>query len=733
MKSYYPNQIGMNKIIISSDIPSACTHTDPERAQVRDQPGDADRGGEVHPPTLVDRTNALIRGLILILNHHRVHRTIRVALASQVHDYLDTSPDEKVWLKRGKFLVAYPLARYLRNTSPDYPPGGPFQPKGCLRRFMKSRFLNYNNKNTHLWSSWLQVKRSALPVSDDLIESAYDDHLETLTNIDDGDSDVIQSIMDNEHFQTHLNLIRASLVRKFIYDKIPVATCYTPSLSASFENTRSESGAFCTLFEQSMNKKLDYYDCSSELDAMTFHPRLIVNGKIKFNACVQRRVHSPELEEEWSILGRYPSPRVMGAKIQAIVEPMKVRVISKGHAHEYYLMKPLQKALHDTMRNIPSYRLIGRPFSPTDPMEIVPLDLNPDDRWISVDYKAATDNLSWKYSGRILEYILQDLPSEFRSLASRVLGPHSLFYPSKGRYEKEPRGVMQRGQLMGSILSFPILCLANMGLFLHVMEDRLAGLTTKEALRRVLINGDDQLYVGSNKDFDRHIELGRKVGLEMSVGKAYIHKKYLNINSTSVTYDISIAGATPWQIDYLNTGLFFGQNKVLLKRDIEIDDKDNRPNIVTLANRVLAGSLPGRHSVLLKSWLSTHGSKLQEDCCVLLPRGSVHRRNLFLPESVGGMGINPPRDWRFFITKDDRKYANSLFDATFLRNSTTSRPLPGKGCHGVATVRNVPWRCISRRFELPTTFDFRRSMVPSSFSTRRLRLDVIPYGMAFLA
>jgi hypothetical protein len=50
--------------------------------------------------SLVARTDALIRGILLVLGHHRVHEKVCVALKEQVHDYLDSSSSESVWLKR---------------------------------------------------------------------------------------------------------------------------------------------------------------------------------------------------------------------------------------------------------------------------------------------------------------------------------------------------------------------------------------------------------------------------------------------------------------------------------------------------------------------------------------------------------------------------------------------------------------------------------------------------------
>jgi len=716
-------------------------YTDLENAPVRPHPGHGEGFGDRSiPVTLVDRTNAIIRGLDLILEHHRVHHTIRVALSNQVHDYLDTALDESVWLKRGKFLLSYPLAQYLRNTIPDFPPGGPFKPHGPLRSWMKIRLLAYNRKNTHLWTSWLQAKRSALPASDEMINRSYDDHFATLHSEDPGDDEIIDQIMSSSDFINHLDLVRTGVIRNYLM-KDSMFTHRQPSLSASLDSTRSQDGAYNDLYRMAMkySPDKDRIINYTHLQVMTFSPRLRVGKDLKYNVTVESRIPFPEDYHDWNDLNLYKwmieDMGTLTAKIQGIVEPMKVRVISKGPALDYYSMKPLQEALHSTLRELSPYELIGRPFSPTDVLDVVPDNPSSDLKWISVDYKGATDNLSWKYSKRILQYVIQDLPSYEQETALSVLGPHLLQYPKedgKG-YEDKPRGIMRRGQLMGSILSFPILCLANMGLYLLVTGKRQLGMSTKDRTNLVKINGDDQLYLGTEQEFQDHIYFGNKVGLEMSVGKAYIHSRYSNINSTSI--DCVIGSPHPYQINYLNTGLYFGQNKVLSKKSIKGEDnRDTRPNVTTVLNRVLSGSLPGRQATLLKGWLVFHKKSISEDCAIEMPRGT-HYRNLFLPESMGGMGVNPPRDWRFFVTKDDRKYANSITSGKLLNHCDTQRPLRSTDAISISSSLSVPWNSISKPFFTPTCCQLRttRWTCESPFSVSRVRMAAIPFGIAVLA
>jgi len=419
----------------------------------------------------------------------------------------------------------------------------------------------------------------------------------------------------------------------------------------------------------------------------------------------------------------------LSCTIQAVLEPMKVRVISKGEAQPYYFSKPLQKFMWRTLKDIPCFRLVGRTISPTDLMDLAHHQ-QPGDHWFSVDYSAATDGLSWKYSGRILEYILSGLPQHERDLAYRVLGPHRLHYPMReeGRPGRKVvfRGVMQSGQLMGSVLSFPILCLANLGVYLantrELHGEEVRGhdgkpLTPAERLNSVLINGDDMLYAAPKELWDSHIEIGRRVGLKMSVGKSYVHKTYANINSTSFHYDLDGWGIsqTPWQIDFLNVGLFFGQSKVQTKEEKKVpkdaktreDDgnhhKDRIGGVVDWISVLLPGCLPGKQPDILRQFISQPLilEQLRRETWVncgegLLqahPNGGYSKgfyRNLFLPISVGGMGLKPPDGWKYEVTECQKKLAKKLrFQAVCL--TTTQRPLPGLELESFESNPARPW------------------------------------------
>jgi hypothetical protein len=593
---------------------------------------------------------------------------------------------------------------------------------------MKSRRF-FNRRNSHLWYSWFQAKRATLALSDAIVSSSYDDHFATLSKSDSGDEVVIDSIFKNTTFNNVIQKLARDV--KADFDLRPSFHKFYPSGSACFEATRKMGGQHGHLCSTVSLGQLSSHIDSSELWSMTDVGRDFFTG---FNAVQEKRV-SYGLEV-WNLLpglvDRLDDNRRLRCTIQAVLEPNKVRIISKGEASYYYSQRPLQKSLHTSMRSMPCFRLIGRTLFPTDISDIARRATSTD-QWFSIDYSAATDGLSYKYSGRILELLTRYLPSRERKLASLVLGPHDLYYPNldaekaefvDGVMQPVPvgapvyRGVQKNGQLMGSILSFPILCLANLGVYLLNMQEHQKTWTHEDRLNHVLVNGDDMVYAAPKDLWASHIKIGRSVGLEMSVGKAYTHYNYLNINSTSIHCNLRSNHRSPFQIDYLNSGLFFGQHKVQGPRcEDSLETSDSviqqptyaaehsraKKGIVENINWLLQGVRPGHQSDILKLLLLLQKDGIRHECLSTIERGkrvSTHNRNLFIPKHFGGMGVVPPVDWRYKVTITDRKIASNLVfekqSSHRVLDTDTQRPLRGFEVDKLDCSGPSPWaRCVT--------------------------------------
>jgi len=747
------------------------------------------------------RTVAVVRGLTIVLEHHNVPKSIINAMDIQVSQYLDDNlnnrlfcsenkdyqtggfeinnlVDEGSWLQRCKYLLTYPLAKYLRNELPKAPSGFSFEPSGELRRWMRSRLCAFNRRNTHLWYSWFQTKRSTLPLSEAIVEDAYKKHFETLSSVDEGDDDTIDEIFKDPTFLHTLRCIRQELTGR--YAEMKSFDEFSASTSACFEEKRSGGGqheylyGLCGLAQINIGLIKE-----TELFHMRYDPVVFAKGKRLLNRVTEVRCYTGS--DDWKrLIGMKYDLRartgLLSATIQAVLEPNKIRIISKGEALPYYSNRPLQKALHASMRHYDCFRLIGRPFSPTDLIDLKDRAM-PTDQWFSIDYSAATDKLSWKYSGRIFRFLIDDLPEYDKKLALQVLGPHALHYPCQDYYDDGKKkgkpyvaykGDQSNGQLMGSILSFPILCLANLGTYLLCTQVAQDGWSHRDRLRHVLINGDDMIYAADPSLWSQHVEIAGLVGLEMSVGKAYQHREYCNINSVSVHYALHRED-TPWRIDYLNAGLYVGLHKVQEKEkkcdgyqhtpsyDTGSPDDSQTPKftdhyysnymneeqmsncyarahlsqdplngLVANMNVLLDGSLPGRQCHLLRNFINDNSLKLRQECTAILKykkSTSLFTRNLFTPLSVGGMGVVPPVGWKYQIKPVHRIVAASLMTSTAPR--TTQRPLPGYELESLDTLQAVPWmkpRATEKFYEVDAV------SIKSKASKRATRLGFIEYG-----
>jgi hypothetical protein len=445
----------------------------------------------------------------------------------------------------------------------------------------------------------------------------------------------------------------------------------------------------------------------SELRRMHYTPGLTVkSGVVRQNRVTEERFYYEEeraLSQMLMGCALDDEERPLRAKIATILEPLKVRTVSKGEELPYFFGKELQKVLHTALRREKCFELIGKPFEASQLIELRHASRkfikDPDQelRWQSVDYSAATDRLSARISRLILARLLtralkhesedyEDYAEQVR-LLTRVLAPHWIEYPKVVVDSKEPQRLprsrhcrtikmtfqldsvlQQNGQLMGSILSFPILCLANLAVYLNVRRRTYPDVPLRRLINAVRINGDDMLYIGRDTDFELHKQCGDEVGLEMSPGKAYFHHSYANVNSASVEYDLTRPNSVPRFVGFLNVGLMLGKHKVMKKESVNQSEWDDpltgAPTCSSLVT-VLAGARPVTRCRVAAKFISLNRKVIAQEC-----RG----RNLFLPASAGGMGIDPPPGFKFKIT-DQQKALARLIGESSLWSVPNERPL----------------------------------------------------------
>lgn len=145
-------------------------------------------------------------------------------------------------------------------------------------------------------------------------------------------------------------------------------------------------------------------------------------------------------------------------------------MISKGPPVLYTYLKPFQKFMHGHMRKQKVFRLIGTPVTEKIINEVFHSSAHNEDMQIlNGDYKASTDNLRGWVSETLADELCKVLKENGsfeidQTLLVRSLTGH-IFQMKDG--SKKPQ---TDGQLMGSISSFPFLCLANAALCRLALE-----------------------------------------------------------------------------------------------------------------------------------------------------------------------------------------------------------------------------------------------------------------------
>lgn len=218
---------------------------------------------------------------------------------------------------------------------------------------------------------------------------------------------------------------------------------------------------------------------------------------------------------------RFPSVPTVENVVEtaAIPEPLKVRMITKSQPIAWAL-KPLQRAMWKALGSFQCFGLTqGKTIE-----EMLPMLEKQDGFLLSGDYSAATDRLN----SDVMRTVVDELVEVFKDHHSLChylrweSGKHRITYP---KWTGIPDVIQTRGQLMGSLLSFPILCIANAATVMTVRKQELSEVVA-------LVNGDDLLFREKNL---RVVKSWKKVatamGLEPSVGKNYLSYEFGSINS----------------------------------------------------------------------------------------------------------------------------------------------------------------------------------------------------------
>jgi hypothetical protein len=186
-------------------------------------------------------------------------------------------------------------------------------------------------------------------------------------------------------------------------------------------------------------------------------------------------------------------------------------------------LAPLHYSLYSYLKRF-GWLLVG------DPKDEDIRNLNGNE-FVSIDYSAATDNIKSAYVKKAVEILIDqaDYISDDELRCLHVFSELSL---------DDCDSTFESGQPMGSVLSFPLLCLINKTVIDMAIDDLLESGSIQYSewvSHRCLINGDDTLFREPTTNGgmrERVIHHGRSVGLIVNEEKTMVSPFLAEINST---------------------------------------------------------------------------------------------------------------------------------------------------------------------------------------------------------
>lgn len=332
----------------------------------------------------------------------------------------------------------------------------------------------------------------------------------------------------------------------------------------------------------------------------------------------------------------YPPSEPLRVRVEPIPEPLKVRTITAGIG-DTFCLKPLQRALWHALGDFPQYCLTHGTNRLDDAIKRIFDESDPGDVWISGDYTAATDSFSIEGSRALLEGILESIDHEpTKRWAMKEISAHLLVYPKSSGLKPV---LQESGQLMGSLLSFPLLCLLN------DCTAQMSGVKN----HKYLINGDDILMRASPETYSLWKEQVKAFGLDLSPGKNYIHPVYGTVNSQLIVGDTVVGSGKQMILDrrsrVLGECLRDLEFAMPTTEPIEVQDLFKSVNRLKLSQTVRSLSVPVSHGGLSFSWgrdLNKRSDRTAKLCylndmfkrieplknCISIPYLSIEEKNV---------------------------------------------------------------------------------------------------------
>lgn len=349
------------------------------------------------------------------------------------------------------------------------------------------------------------------------------------------------------------------------------------SNSSCYESSRKEFGPLGLFLSQSKSNNIDFVD---EAILMTnYHPRFnskprwIFSNKVEAIPFLDSKRLQYFIEEDHANLW----------EVSPLLEPLKVRPITRGPYVSNGLFSDVQRQLWQRVSSYPQMRLTkgSDPGKSLQSIFDVPNNCIRDAQeqfgWKSGDFSAATNKLHSDCTKAAINGIPD---SRIRGLLENNLLQGRICFGAKYSTDDTCDFDMKNGQLMGSLFSFPLLCVINLSIY-RLAYELWNNRRYKISELPVLVNGDDILFYCSKKFEAFWSSLVRTAGLIPSKGKDYWSQHFAMVNSTYIrTYGQKFGTHVP----YFNLGLYSGRKKG--DSDLESDSNSMtfRRKLMTLPN-----------------------------------------------------------------------------------------------------------------------------------------------------
>lgn len=592
------------------------------------------------------------------------------------------------WVSLFKYKIAAFFAFHMGQPIPATPiPGDKDRPEIILggRFYRWVRFLQRGDAPFFLsfLTSMLYSKKGCPEVDKELISQSEDEAVQKLFKR-------IPSYVDEDHKDEVIRQIKRTAGEMFHFDSYPLMMkdlldINFPSTSANYIKSRAGLGCVGVFKEQfDLDGALPFVE---ELDYQGFRTQL-------------RDIYNVDLQSTHDLYGEFYLRCLIRAyhepkDIQplGLAEPLKVRVITKCPPYSQFVLKPLQKFMWRRLRSHPAFELVGTPIT----LDILHkrFGINNALKWkyLSGDYKDASNEIFSYASEAALDQILfgifegSDIPAPIQDLL------RDISFKALTRFTYLDEGGKSRlnqvhGQLMGSIMSFPILCIVNAALCRRAFEE---STSRRVSLRDcpLLVNGDDCLFLADDKIHNYWHEHAKFYGLTPSIGKTYYSDEFVNINSTTFTIRWLYPFGNRFQfelVQYVNMGLLTGKKRSSVgSRELSLDtvyDKFSSFSHISFEIKRLTPDFLFER--VYKMYLKKV-SNLMKQHQLVLP--------YFVPKEFGGLGLYPyapfvnQQDFMFCecITSDDIDVGLLRTEAPWKIHNLVLRRIP--------TTTRVPSEC----------------------------------------